>query len=80
MIACLVIDLLDLVGDALPVIFGGALATFANYGLSNFAVSFVQRGFAVNIKDAASIYGLITGISTPRTAISSIANGKRSSR
>jgi MFS family permease len=47
----------------LHVAFGAALATFANYGISNFAVPFLLRGFTINIAQAATAFGLISGVS-----------------
>ncbi len=47
----------------LHVAFGAALATFANYGISNFAVPYLLRGFTINIAQAGTAFGLISGVS-----------------
>jgi predicted MFS family arabinose efflux permease len=41
---------------------GAALATFANYGISSFAVPYLLRGFNVSLVQASTAYGLITGV------------------
>lgn len=41
---------------------GAALATFANYGISSFAVPYLLRGFDISLVQASSAYGLITGL------------------
>jgi len=41
---------------------GASLATFANYGISSFAVPYLLRGFDVSLSFASSGYGLVTGI------------------
>ena len=42
---------------------GAALATFANYGISSFAMPYLLRGFDINLVQASTAFGLITGIS-----------------
>ncbi len=41
---------------------GATLATFANYGISSFAVPYLLRGFDIKLAAASSGYGLVTGI------------------
>ncbi len=42
---------------------GSTLATFANYSISTFAVPYLLRGYSLNIAQAGTAYGLLTGIS-----------------
>lgn len=41
---------------------GAAVATFANNGVSTFAVPYLLRGFDISLSQAAAAYGLIVGV------------------
>jgi MFS family permease len=42
---------------------GGALASFAGYGVGAFAIPFLLRGYDISLVQASSVYGLIGGTS-----------------
>ena len=42
---------------------GGAMASFAGYGVGAFVIPFLLRGFDISLAQASSVYGLIGGLS-----------------